>query len=61
MYPVEHEIKFKDTTYNTSASCPDLLLAIGKDGQLHNSIHDKRDDFKSPYPLGTSVLLSVPY
>ena len=44
MYPVELEIK--DTTQsNTSASYLDLLLSIGRDGQLHASIYDKRGDF----------------
>ena len=44
MYPVE--LKIKDTTEsNTSASYLDLLLSIGRDGQLHTSIYDKRDDF----------------
>ena len=44
MYPVELEIK--DTTEsNTSASYLDLLLSIGRDGQLHTSIYDNRDDF----------------
>ena len=44
MYPVELEIK--DTTEsNTSASYLDLLLLIGRDGQLHTSIYDKRVDF----------------
>ena len=44
MYPVEIEIK--DTTEsNTSASYLDLLLSIERDGQLHTSIYDKRDDF----------------
>ena len=44
MYPVELEIK--DTTEsNTSASYLDLLLSIGRNGQLHTSIYDKRDDF----------------
>ena len=43
MYPIE--LKFKDTTKsNTSASYLDLILSIGRDGQLHTSI-DKRDDF----------------
>ena len=43
-YAVELEIK--DTTEsNTSASYLDLLLSIGRDGQLHTSIYDKRDDF----------------
>ena len=44
MYPVELQIK--DTTEsNTSASYLDLLLSIGRDGQLHASIYDNRDDF----------------
>ena len=44
MYPVELEIK--DTTEsNTSASYLDSLLSIRRDGQLHTSIYDKRDDF----------------
>ena len=44
MYPAELEIK--DTTESTTyASYLDLLLSIGKDGQLHTSIYDKRDDF----------------
>ena len=44
MYPAEHEIK--DTTESTiSAFYLDLLLSIWKNGQLHTSIYDKRDDF----------------
>ena len=44
MYPAEFEIK--DTTESTTfASYLDLLLSIGRDGQLHTSIYDKRDDF----------------
>ena len=44
MYPPELEIK--DTTEsNTSASYFDLLLTIGRDGQLHTSLYDKGDDF----------------
>ena len=31
--------------YLTSVSYLDLLLSIGRDGQLHTSIYDKRDDF----------------
>ena len=35
-----------DTTESTnSASYLDLLLSIGRDGLLHTSIYDKRDDF----------------
>ena len=46
MYPPELEIK--DTTEsNTSASYLDLLLSIGRDGQLRTSLYDKRDDFNS--------------
>ena len=44
MYPVELEIKDM-TKSNTSASYLDLLLSIGRDGKLHISIYDKRDDF----------------
>ena len=44
MYPPEIEIK--DTTEsNTSASYLNLLLSIGRDGELHTSLYDKRDDF----------------
>ena len=44
MYPAELEIK--DTTEsNTSNSYLDLLLWIGRDGQLRTSLYDKRDDF----------------
>ena len=44
MYPAELEIK--DTAESTtSASYLDLLLSIGRDGQLHTSIYEKRDDF----------------
>ena len=43
MYPIELEIK--DTIEsNTSASYLDLLLSIGRDGQLHTSIYDKRSN-----------------
>ena len=46
MYSVELDIKVKDTTESdTSATYLDLLLSIGRDGQLHTSIYDKRDDF----------------
>ena len=44
MYPAELEIK--DTTESiTSASYLNLLLLIERDGQLHTSIYDQRDDF----------------
>ena len=44
MYPIELEIK-NTTESNTSASYLDLHLSIGRDGQLHTSIYDNRDDF----------------
>ena len=44
IYPVELEIK-ETTESSTTASYLDLLLSIGKDGQLHTSLYDKRDDF----------------
>ena len=40
------ELEIKDTRESTtSASYLDLLLSIGRDGQLHTSVYDKRDDF----------------
>ena len=62
MYPAELEIK--DTTESTtSASYLDLLLSIGRDGQLHTSIYDKRDDFNSHitnFPFLSSNIPSSP-
>ena len=44
MYRTKLEIK--DTTEsNTSASYLDLLLSIGRDGQLRTSLYDKHGDF----------------
>ena len=42
--PVKLDIKDTKVS-NTSASYLDLLLSIWRDGQLHTSIFDKRDDF----------------
>ena len=62
MYPVELEIK--DTTEsNTSASYLDLLLSIGRDGQLHTSIYDKREDFNfhiTDFPFLSSNIPTSP-
>ena len=44
MYPAELEIKVA-TGSTTSATYLDLLLSVGRDGQLHTFIYDKRDDF----------------
>ena len=44
MYPPELDIK-DITESNSSASYLDLLLSIGRDGQLHTFLYDKRDDF----------------
>ena len=61
-YPVELEIK--DTTEsNTSASYLDLLLSTGKDGQLHTSIYDKRDNSNfniTNFPFLSSNILASP-
>ena len=43
MYSVELNIKTREI--NTSASSLDLLLSIGRDGQLYTSIFDKHVDF----------------
>ena len=62
MYPAELEVK--DTTENnTSASYLDLLLSIGRDGQLRTSLYDKRDDFNfhiTNFPFLTSNIPSLP-
>ena len=44
IYPAGFEI-IKTTESNTPASYLDLLLSIGKDGQLHTSLFDKRFNF----------------
>ena len=62
MYPPELDIK--DTAEsNTSASYLDLLLSIGRDGQLHTSLYDKRDDFNfhiTNFPFLSSNIPSSP-
>ena len=62
LYPAELQIK--DTTESTtSASYLDLLLSIGRDGQLHTPIYDKRDDFNfhiTNFPFLSSNIPSSP-
>ena len=62
IYPVEIEIK--GTTENkTSASYLDLLLSIGRDGQLHISINDKSDDLNfhiTNFPFLSSNISASP-
>ena len=61
MYPAELEIKYT-TESTTSASLLDLLLSIGRDGQLHTSIYDKRDDFNfhiTNFPFLSSNIQSL--
>ena len=56
MYPAELDIK-TTTESNTSASYLDLLLSIGRDGQLRTSLYDKCDDFNyhiTNFPLMSS-------
>ena len=62
MYPAELEIK--DTTESTTSACYlDLLLSIGRNGQLLTSIYDKRDDFNfhiTNFPFLSSNIPSSP-
>ena len=62
MYPAE--LQMKDTTEsNTSASYLDLLLSIGRDGQLHTSTYNKRDDFNfhiTNFPFLSNNILAWP-
>ena len=47
----------------TSASFLDLLLSIGRDGQIHTSIYDKRDDYNfhiTNFPILSSYNPSSP-
>ena len=51
------------TESNTSASYLDLLLSIGRDGQLHTYLYDKRDDFNlhiTNFPFPSSNIPSSP-
>ena len=51
------------TESNTSASYLDLLLSIGRDGQLHTSIYDKRHDFNfhiTNFPFLSSNISTSP-
>ena len=53
------ELEIKDT----SASYLDLLLSIGRDGQLRTSLYDKRDDFNfhiTNFPFLSSNIPSSP-
>ena len=62
MYPAELEIN-TTTESNTSASYLDLLLSVGRDGQLRTSLYDKRDDFNfhiTNFPFLSSNIPSSP-
>ena len=58
------KLEFKDRTEsNTSATYLDLLLSIGRDGQLHTSLYDKRGDFHfhiTNFPFLSSNIPSSP-
>ena len=61
MYPAEIEIKNTPKS-TTSASYLDLLLSIGRDGQLHTFIFDKRDDFNfhiTNFPFLSSIFAGL--
>ena len=62
IYPAELETK-NTTESNTSASYLELLLSIGRDGQLSTSLSDKRDDFNfhiTNFPFPSSNIPSSP-
>ena len=62
MYPAELEIK-DSTESTTSASYLDLLLSIGRDGQLDTSIYENRNDFNfqiTNFPFLSSNVPSSP-
>ena len=50
MSDVCHWLEIKDTKdSNIFIYCFDLLLSIGRNGQLYSSLYDKRDNFNSHY------------
>ena len=62
MYPVEFEIK-NTAESNTSASYLDLLLSIGRDGQLRTSLYETPDYFNfhiTSFPFLSSNIPSLP-
>ena len=59
MYPAELELK--DTTESTtSATYVDILLSIGRDGQLHTSLYDNRVDINSHITNIPSLSSNIP-
>ena len=60
VYPPELEIK-NTTESNTSAYYLDLLLSIGRDGQLCTSLYDKRDDFNFHITNFSFLNSNIPY
>ena len=55
------ELEIKDTAdSNTSAFYLDLRPSIGRDGQLHTSIYDKRDDFNFHITNFQSLRSNIP-
>ena len=61
MYPAE--LGIKDTTESITSAYLDLLLSIGRDGQLHTSIYDKRNDLNfhiTNFPFLSSNIPSSP-
>ena len=61
MYPAEIEIKNTTKSY-TSTSYLDLLLSIGRDGQLNASLYNKYDDFNfhiTNFPFRSSAQYSI--
>ena len=61
MYPAELEIK--DSTESTTSASYLHVLSIRRDGQLHTSIYDKRDDFNfhiTNFPFLSSNIRSSP-
>ena len=62
MYPAELEIK-NTTESKTSASYLDILLSIGRDGQLRTSLYERRDDVNfhtTNFPFLSSNIPSSP-
>ena len=53
--------KMYTTESITSASFLELLLSIGRNGQLHTSIYDKRDDYNFHMTNFPFLISNIPF
>ena len=59
LYPLELEAKGTTESNTTSVSLLDLLLSIGRNGQVHTFLYDKHDDFNFHIKKTSSSLVAT--